>query len=136
MGAPRAGALPLLVAAAAAAIVAICCVATRVGAGAPPGDGGGPSAAAAAAAPPTKRYIVTLTRSAAPADAVRSAVRRVQARARAAAGGGGGAPALRVLDEYRTIGGLLVEGTPADEEAVRAMDGVLFVEEDGIVTAA
>ncbi|OSX75905.1 hypothetical protein BU14_0217s0022 [Porphyra umbilicalis] len=122
MAPPRAGTLPLLVAAAAAAIVALSCVATRVD-------------SSTAAAPPTKRYIVTLTHSAAPADAVRSAVRRVQARARAAVAGGG-APALRVLDEYRTIGGLLVEGTPADAEAVRAMDGVLFVEEDGIVTAA
>ena len=60
MAPPRAGTLPLLVAAAAAAIVALSCVATRVD-------------STTAAAPPTKRYIVTLTHSAAPADAPDSA---------------------------------------------------------------
>lgn len=126
MGLGRSGALPL--AAAAIVVVAVGLVA-RVMAAA--GDG----AAAAAAATAPKRYIVMLRSSASPAEAVSSMVRRVEARARAGPFVAG-APALKVVTEFRTLGGLVFEGSPADAEAVRAMEGVQDVEEDGIVTAA
>lgn len=98
------------------------------------GAAAAPDAAAAAATAP-KRYIVMLRSSASPAEAVSSMVRRVEARARAGPFVAG-APALKVVTEFRTLGGLVFEGSPADAEAVRAMEGVQDVEEDGIVTAA
>lgn len=104
------------------------------------GDGAAaPVARAAAAAPDTagapKRYIVMLSSSFSPAEAVSSLVRRVEARARAGPFVAG-LPALKVVTEFRTLGGLVFEGSPADAEAVRAMEGVQNVEEDGIVTVA
>lgn len=129
MGRGRSGALPL---AAAAIFVAAVGFAARVMATS--GDGATAPVAPAAAAGP-KRYIVMLRSSASPAEAVSSMVRRVEARARAGPFVAG-APALKVVTEFRTLGGLVFEGSPADAEAVRAMEGVQNVEEDGIVTAA
>lgn len=135
MGRCRSGALPLT---AAAIIVAALGLAARVMATS--GDGAAaPVAPAAAVAPEaaaaSKRYIVMLSSSASPAEAVSSMVRRVEARARAGPFVAG-APALKVVTEFRTLGGLVFEGSPADAEAVRAMEGVQNVEEDGIVTIA
>lgn len=127
MGRGCSGAFLLAVA---TAVVAAVGVATRVMA---TSTNGAAAPAAPAAAP--KRYIVMLRSSASPAEAVSSLVRRVEARARAGSFVAG-APALKVVTEFRTLGGLVFEGTPADAEAVRAMDGVQDVEEDGIVTAA
>lgn len=131
MGRGRSGALSL----AAAAIVAVAVgLAGRAMATTGNGAAAAPDAAAAAATAP-KRYIVMLRSSASPAEAVSSMVRRVEARARAGPFVAG-APALKVVTEFRTLGGLVFEGSPADAEAVRAMEGVQDVEEDGIVTAA
>ncbi|GAB0496323.1 hypothetical protein MMPV_007635 [Pyropia vietnamensis] len=127
MGRGRSVAIPLAVA---AAVVAAVGLAARVMAT----SADGPAAPAASAAAP-KRYIVMLHSSASPAEAVSSLVRRVEARARAGSFVAG-VPALKVINEFRTLGGLVFEGSPADAEAVRAMEGVQDVEEDGIVTAA
>lgn len=131
MGRGRSGALPI---AAAAIVVVAVGLAARAMAATGSGAAAAPDAAAAAATAP-KRYIVMLRSSASPAEAVSSMVRRVEARARAGPFVAG-APALKVVTEFRTLGGLVFEGSPADAEAVRAMEGVQDVEEDGIVTAA
>lgn len=131
MGRGRSGALSL---AAAAIVVVAVGLAGRAMATTGNGAAAAPDAAAAAATAP-KRYIVMLRSSASPAEAVSSMVRRVEARARAGPFVAG-APALKVVTEFRTLGGLVFEGSPADAEAVRAMEGVQDVEEDGIVTAA
>lgn len=131
MGRGRSGALSL---AAAAIVVVAVGLAGRAMATTGNGAAAAPDAAAAAATAP-KRYIVMLRSSASPAEAVSSMVRRVEARARAGPFVAG-VPALKVVTEFRTLGGLVFEGSPADAEAVRAMEGVQDVEEDGIVTAA
>lgn len=131
MGRGRSGALSL---AAAAIVVVAVGLAGRAMATTGNGAAAAPDAAAAAATAP-KRYIVMLRSSASPAEAVSSMVRRVEARARAGPFVAG-APALKVVTEFHTLGGLVFEGSPADAEAVRAMEGVQDVEEDGIVTAA
>jgi len=50
-------------------------------------------------------------------------------------GGGAGRPrTLRVLWDFGSLGGFVICGTPAQAAAVRAMPGVVVVEEDGAGT--